>query len=239
MSIAVHWSFDRPVQRNRGGDNLPAYRGTRRGRRNRPRAQEGEGKRSDPGPRRAGSGPRGGPAQLPARLRGGLVAVRHPAGICSVAQGADRPQTPPAAPLPAGLGDPRDYRLSPAAHARGDGTGAGGERGRRDANASGARIGRAARARRGSGPANDLWDHRPVPRILWPAQPGRFACRRRTAPDRGPETGVAGHGRARPGDRAAGATGPADRQSPSPKASLRKPKSRPARAEPQPEGEAG
>ena len=46
------------------------------------------------GARRVGQGPRGGPAQLSAGLRGGLVAIRHPAGICALAQGAGRPQAP-------------------------------------------------------------------------------------------------------------------------------------------------
>ena len=38
-------------------------------------------------------------------------------------------------------------------------------------------LGRAGRARRSGGPAHDLWHDRAVPRILRPAQPGRFARR--------------------------------------------------------------
>ena len=104
-------------------------------------------------------GTRSSGAQLSAGLRRRLVAIRHPAGLCALAQGAGRPQVPPAAALAARVGDACHHRLSPAHHPRRNRTGPRRGRGWRDANAAGTRPESNRSAARKSSAADDLRHH--------------------------------------------------------------------------------
>src|SRR6266700_939795 len=64
------------------------------------------------------TGARSRSAKLPARLRGWLLAVRQPAGICALAQGPGRRKDSPAAFVSSGARNAGHYRLPPAADPR-------------------------------------------------------------------------------------------------------------------------
>src|SRR5262249_55225068 len=135
-------------------------------------SQKGEGGGIDRSAGAIGARTRRSRTQLPACVRGGVLAIRDAAGVCAVAQSVGRAQGAATAIVAAGIGDFGDYRVSAAFDARRDRASQGRGGGWCDADAGGARAGGTGGTSRSGWAPNDLWDDSVVFGVFRHAQPG-------------------------------------------------------------------